>query len=80
MDERDTELAAALAAVDAFLRAEADERAASEATAPHDRAAWREAARLAACGVAAPRGSRACWSVVERWRRGAGGLYGVIGL
>lgn len=79
MNERDAELAAALAAVDAFLRAEANERDHSAAQPQREQAAWHEQARLAGLGIAT-RDSRGGWSVAERLRRGAGGFYGVIGL
>lgn len=80
MSVRDTELAAALAAVDAFLAAEKAASMVEAAPPPDDRAAWREQAMLAACGVPVRRAERAGWRAVERFRHGAGGFYGVVGL
>jgi hypothetical protein len=80
MSEQDIEIAAALAAVEAYLRAEAQEQAMDEAAPAIERAGWREGARLAACGVPAPLRSRGGWSTAECLRHGAGGFYGVIGL
>lgn len=76
-NEPDEELAAALAAVEAFL---ALEQGAPPVEAAPDRPGWRASAKLAAIGLRATRTRPPRWHTIERARRTWSGMTGVVGL